>query len=160
MPRLRGDSSVLRLSKSLNSEWWLLKFWIKRKERINKVWKAENLPLFVFFLFFSLFSNLGSLARANCLVSGRSSSSVICKHCLMHVCADTQKTDWTHPPVPDTAPCVCHGLLAQILDRTPRRLSGSAGVCTCVSASVCVSVRDERKTDLAAALFCPATDSR
>lgn len=156
MLRLREDLSVLRLSKSLNSEWRLLKFRIKR-ERKNQQ-SVESWELSSFFLFFFLFSNLRSLARANCLVSGRSSSSVICKHCLMHVCADTQKTDWTHPPVPDTAPCVCHGLLAQILDRTPRRLSGSAGVCTCVSASVCV--RDERKTDLAAALFCPATDSR
>lgn len=59
-------------------------------------------------------------------------SPVISKHCVMHVCADTQKTDWTRPPVPDTALHVCHGLLAQIHDRTPQSFQNPWLECVCV----------------------------
>lgn len=83
------------------------------------------------FLFPSfLFSNSdGGQGPSACLPRGQA-VSVICKHCLMRVCANVakkkqkknekKKADWTHPPVPDTASCVCHGLLAHILDTPPQ----------------------------------------
>lgn len=54
MPRLKGD--VLRLSKSLNSEWWLLKFRIKREKESTKCGKLRTF-LFLFFCFFYLFKS-------------------------------------------------------------------------------------------------------
>lgn len=88
--------------------------------------------------------------------SGRSKAPVISKHCVMHVCADTQKTDWTRPPVPDTALHVCHGLLAQIHDRTPQSFKNPWLECVCV----CVYTVSERvRAALVSELSCRAGDS-
>lgn len=119
-------------------EFWMTSFRLKslhgKKRKHQKGVKSWEL---CFFLCAFL-----PLARAKCLDSGRSSSSVICKHCLMHVCAYTQKTDWTHPPVPDAAPHVCHGLLAQILDRTPQTFRKCSCMCACF---VCVWERQRKR---------------
>lgn len=81
-------------------------------------------------------------------------NSVIRKHCLMHVCADMPKNkkDWTHPPVPNAASCVCHSPLVHIFDRAPQTFQEAPppSVCVSVKVSVCVSMRDEGEADLVA----------
>lgn len=56
------------------------------------------------------------------------------------MCAQTQ-----HPPVPNSACCACHSLLAHIPDRAAHtfRKHRRVSVCVSIKVSVCVSMRDE-----------------
>lgn len=99
---------------------WLREEKEKTSKKCQKKKKVENSSFFFFYV------NLWQ-GQAQSLDSGRSSAPVICEHSAM--CPNTQKTDWTRPPVPDTALHVCHGLLAQIHDRTPQSFRNGCCVC-------------------------------
>lgn len=126
----------------------------KKTERINKEWKAENFPLFSF--------QISDLWQGQTVWFPGGQAALSYANIVSCMCAQTHKRQTGHIRLFQTLHPVC--VMACWLRSLTERPADFQEVPVCVRACqcpcVCVSVRDERKTDLAAALFCPAADSR